>query len=287
METNMNKKTILLAALFFLIIGVLGLKCPAEAEAKSKTKDCLLCSSSICHVATTLENDKHNIDDLDDLDDLDDMDDCENCNNIQGKNPAFVFPRHPEMRKLHFKALELAEEYAKILSERSQLQPELGSLEKDEARLRYLMLKYRFEYMREKDRLINEKGLENAEKMLKNHKERLMIIDQLIAAEEKIDCLHTIYEKKHRALEEYHWSMLDGKHPLIDEYLQGLIWEKHKEEYETLYNEIYEDYQKMIADNKEMLKRTKINIEEKKERIVLLNRIVNILTELCKEMENL
>lgn len=198
--------------------------------------------------------------------------------------PKFYLPRHPEVKKFHLQAMELAEEFTRILAERSRLQPELGRLESEEANMRHLMLKYRLHYYKTRERIMAKNGKNPAiQKALMEQDRKLLHVDELIYREEKIDCLHTIYERKHRSMEEYHWKQIDDKHPLIAEYLQDRTWEKNSEEIKALYGEMISDYQRIIRENKEIMAKTKEIIEEKKNRVKILKLAVKELNELSDE----
>ena len=120
--------------------------------------------------------------------------------------------------------------------------------------------------------------------MLKKHDREIKKVDQLVIREEKIDCYHTIFERKHKAMEEYHWSLLDDKHSLIAEYLKGMNYKKSRNQFETLYGEVIADYRQIIAGNKVILAETKKIIPEKEKRIILLKEAVRIMKSLVRQM---
>lgn len=197
------------------------------------------------------------------------------------KSPIHYLPRAPEVRKLKLEAMQLAEEFARILAERSALQPRLSQLEAEEARLRYLRLKYQVEYYKIREQVMEKySGDKKINEMLKRHDAVLAHIDDLIAQEEKIDCYHTILERKHKAMEEYHWNVMDNKHPLIDEYLSDLDWKGHETEFKTLYGEVINDYKRIISENKIILKENMEIIKGKEKR-------EGIMKEIIKELEGI
>jgi hypothetical protein len=201
-----------------------------------------------------------------------------------GAAPRNYLPADPRVKKLKLQALILAEKFTKILAERSKLQPMLGEFESQEANLRHLTLKYRLEYYQMRDFLLGRAARDGKIKnLLKNQEVKLARIEDLIKQEEKIDCLHTIYERKHKALEEYHWSLMDNKHPLIEEYLQDLPYSGHEKEFESLYGEIIQDYTRIIEDNHTILKETKEIIEGKKKRQVLMQKAAEMMKSLVDE----
>ena len=204
------------------------------------------------------------------------------------KNPLKYLPDDPQVKKLKLQAMELAEKFTKILAERSALQPQLAKLEKNEADLKHLRLKYRLKYLKLRDKIQPEAAKNKKIRELLRMQDLEMIhIEYLIVREEKIDCYHTIFERKHRAMEEYHWNLIDNKHSLIGEYLLDLDIKKHKDQYITLYNETIRDYKRIIKENLEIMKETKEIIEAKKKREVILREIVEELKGLCKDIEGL
>jgi hypothetical protein len=193
-------------------------------------------------------------------------------------------PTHPQVKKLHLQAMALAEEFAAVQAQRAALLPESALLEKEEAALRHQLLKYRLEYYRQRDLLAGEAGdRPQVIKALKDHDGRMEDIEELVMREEKIDCYHTIFERKHKAMEEYHWSLIDGKHPLIREYLKGLDWERHGEEFGTLYGEMIADYRRMIDENRLIIKETKEITGGRKERAAILRSAVKEMKALAED----
>ncbi len=202
------------------------------------------------------------------------------------KNPVNYLPNDPDVKKLKLEAMALAEKFTKILAERTALQPELAELEKNEAELKHLRLKYQIQYFIKRDELTKKYwGKTDFMKLMIRQDEDMRHIEDLIAREEKIDCYHTIFERKHKAMEEYHWNLIDSKHDLIGEYLSGMDVKKNKAQFITLYSECIRDYQRIIDDNLVILKETKQIIGEKKEREVLLRQIVEEEKKLCSELE--
>lgn len=202
------------------------------------------------------------------------------------KNPINYLPDDPEVKKLKLQAMELAEKFTKILADRTAMQPQLAELEKNEAELKHLRLKYQIQYFIKRDELKQKYwGKPDFMKLMVRQDEDMRHIEDLIAREEKIDCYHTIFERKHKAMEEYHWNLIDSKHDLIGEYLSGMDVKKNKEQFITLYNECIRDYQRIIDDNLEIMKETKQIIEEKKKREVILRQIVEEEKRLYSELE--
>lgn len=201
------------------------------------------------------------------------------------KNPVNYLPDDPEVKKLKLQAMQLAEKFTKILADRTALQPQLAELEKNEAELKHLRLKFQIKYFILRDQLMQKEKKPEIMKLLVRQDMEMMHIEDLIVREEKIDCYHTIFERKHKAMEEYHWSLIDNKHSLIGEYLADMDVKKNKAQFITLYNETIRDYQRIIDDNLEIMKETKEIIEAKKQREVIMKQIVEEEKKLCDELE--
>ncbi|MCD4785806.1 MAG: hypothetical protein K8T10_18460 [Candidatus Eremiobacteraeota bacterium] len=234
------------------------------------------------------------VSDIPDKNDEVDEDEDDRDTMVQGKSqkkggekkPVQYLPVDPNVKKLKLKAMDLARKFTKILAERSKLQPELAKLESNEAELRYLRLKYQIEYLKKRDQLMEKyPGNKKIMDMLRRHDGVISHINDLIFREEKIDCYHTIYERKHRAMEEYHWNILDNKHPLVAEYLQDRSWKKNKEEIKELYGDIVIDYIRIIKENTKILKKTKQIIKEKKKREKIMRKIVDEWKKLYDELK--
>jgi hypothetical protein len=110
-------------------------------------------------------------------------------------------------------------------------------------------------------------------------------VQSLVEKEEKIDCYHTIVERRHKAMEEYHWNLIDNKHSLIGEYLSDLDWKGHEEEFRKLYAEMIDDYKRIIADNKLILSDLQTLVKEKEEREKIMQQAVNEMEKLCAELK--
>jgi len=202
--------------------------------------------------------------------------------------PIDYLPRDPQVRKLKLRCMELAEKFTKLIALRAALQPTLANLEKNEAELRHQRLKYRLKYFKLREKFM-QKYPQNPKirDILIRHDAEIRHIDDLIAMEEKIDCYHTIFERKHRAMEEYHWNLIDNKHPLIAEYLSDLDIRKNKRRFITLYNEAIKDYKRIILENKEMLIKTKEIVRGKERREKIMKQVVEELKKLCLELEKI
>lgn len=217
----------------------------------------------------TIENDRP--------DDLDDDDD----------GPKSYLPKHPEVKKMHLQAMALAEKFAQIVAQRAALQPQLGRLEKEDARLRHLRLKYQLQYLKLRDRFVKENGNgAKTEAFLKEQDRKLKQVRSLIKKEEKIDCYHTIFERKHKAMEEYHWRLIDEKHPLIAEYLRGMDYETNKGRFKTLYGEMINDYKRIIKENETILKETEEIIKAKQKRVKIMKSAVEMMKGILGEMKS-
>jgi len=231
-------------------------------------------------------------DDVDDEEDIDEDDVDIKKHGKQGdkdseKKPVEYLPVDPNVKKLKLQAMDLAEKFTRILAQRSKLQPELAKLESNEAELRYLRLKYKIAYLKKRDELTKKyPGNKKLMDMLIRHDRVIRHIEDLIYQEEKIDCYHTIYERKFRAMEEYHWNILDNKHPLVAEYIEDRTWKENSGEIKELYGDIIRDYIRIIRENNEILKKTKQIIEEKKKREKIMREIVSEWKKLVKEVGN-
>ncbi|MCE1245758.1 MAG: hypothetical protein LWY06_03845 [Firmicutes bacterium] len=206
---------------------------------------------------------------------------------VQVKKAKVYLPAVPELKKMKLEALGLAEEFARLLSERAKLQPRLSELEANEAVLRYERLKYEVIFFKQRDAIAakNPQDKTTLEKLAKQDAAYAHVED-LVVKEEKIDCYHTIIERRHKATEEYHWNLLDNKHSLIGEYLSDLPWKGHEEEFRKLYAEMIDDYKRIIEDNKKILSDLQTLIKEKEQREIIMRQAVEEMKKLCAENQN-